>query len=217
MARKKKRTISKENLSPEEILARKEARTKLVTISSDIKTGISSGLYQDVEKAIMESYSSQIDKYVKATYGGKDSTIKTTRMFEAISDIQTTLKRDEDLRKEKIMERNIAQASLNNGVSKYSKEEVKIFYGATQKLWEGKPIEERNKVIKEKLGVETLEEAWEKVFANESVKQALDEAKRNQKPIGSDVDMQDGSNDEKEGKGSPPYMKGLVLDLDTNG
>lgn len=164
---------------------------------------------------ISQNYASQIEKYVKGTYGLKSDN-DITSILQTVADVKSTTEFGSDSRKEKIFTRNIAQASVG-GVSTVSKEEVKIFYGATQKAWEGLPIEKRNQAIKDYFGVETLEEAWEKVFETESAQNALKEARRNQEPISSDSDIQDGTNDEKEGKGSPPYMKGLVIDLDTNG
>lgn len=123
------------------------------------------------------------------------------------------LSQAEIMRREKVFERQISQAS-SGGISMLSKEEVKIFYAATKNLWEGQNIQKRNILIKRKLGVESLEEAWEKVFEDENVKRALEQAQQAQKRISSEADISDGSRDEREEKGSPQYIKGLILALD---
>ena len=112
----------------------------------------------------------QLDDYINRSLGGKKSKISTERMLETLNDVKSTLQEYTDTRKEKIFTRNIAQASIG-GVSKFSKEQVKIFYGATQKLWEGLPIEKRNEAIKNKLGVDTLEEAWDLIYSKEEVQE----------------------------------------------
>ena len=197
MARKKKDTNRA-------ILMR--ARKELTNIAKELRND------NDI---ISQNYATQIEKYIKNTYGSKSDS-EITSILQTVADVKSTTEFGTETRKEKIFTRNIAQASIG-GVSTLSKEEVKIFYGATQKAWEGLPIEKRNQAIKDYFGVESIEEAWEKVFETKSAKDALKESRKNQEPISSDSDIQDGTNDEKEGKGSPPYMKGLVIDLDTNG
>ncbi len=49
----------------------------------------------------------------------------------------------------------------------------KAFYRATQRLWEGAPPEQRNKIIMEKFGVRTLGEAFDVVMSDKSVQMAV--------------------------------------------
>lgn len=44
---------------------------------------------------------------------------------------------------------------------------VSIFYAATQRLWQGKSYEERNKIIMQKLGVKTMAEAYQMVMGKQ--------------------------------------------------
>lgn len=118
-------------------------------------------------------------------------------------------------RKNELFKREINQAS-SGGVSSLTKEETKIFYAATQKIWQGKPQGKWNEAIMDYFGVATLEEAWDKVFENERVQQALKEARANQQPISTESDIAIGSSDEREEIGSPDFIKGLILDMDTN-
>lgn len=121
---------------------------------------------------------------------------------------------EEVARKNTMFAHEINQAS-KGGVSSLSKEETKIFYAATKNLWEGKDPRQRNEIIVQKMGVESLEEAWETVFANEYAQEALENARKNQQPIDTEVDIQNGATDEKEEIGSPDYIKELLLALDT--
>lgn len=59
---------------------------------------------------------------------------------------------------------------------------VSIFYAATQRLWQGKPYADRNKIIMEKLGVKTLAEAYDMVMGKQ--KDALEMLKSNVSPVG---------------------------------
>ena len=122
--------------------------------------------------------------------------------------------RAEIARKNESMRFEINQAS-SGGVSKFSKEETKIFYAATKRAWEGKPHGKWNEAIIEYYGVDTLEEAWDLVFNTDEAKKALQQARNNNKPLSSSNDMPEGSSDEPDEKGSPEYIKELILTLDT--
>ena len=140
-------------------------------------------------------------------------------MTETSKAIQETSKykievRFSNYRNDEVFKREINQASIG-GVSKFSKEETKIFYAATVKIWNGRPIEERNRLIKEHFGVDTLAEAWDLVFAVPEAKKALEDAEKAQRPLPSSKEAEDGSGDEIDAKGSPTYIKELILDLNT--
>ena len=129
---------------------------------------------------------------------------------------ESTRDASEIARRNEIFTREINQAS-KGGVSSISKEETKIFYAATQKAWEGTDPRKRNERIIEKLNADSLEDAWNKVFEKEEVQKALEKARKNQQPISTEADISNGADEEKEEKGSPEYIKGLILDLDTAG
>ena len=126
---------------------------------------------------------------------------------------RTNYSPDEIARKDSIFQDKINKAGTS--ASDISKEEAKIFYGSTQKYWEGLPIEKRNQAIKDRLHVQTIEQAWNKVYKNAKVQNALDTAIKNQKPISTEQDIPQ-SNDEKDEQGSPPYMIDLIVSLDSS-
>ena len=59
------------------------------------------------------------------------------------------------------------------------------------------------------------QEKIQEVFSDEAAKEALRQARKNRKQLGSDADMPKGSSDEKDEKGSPEYIKDFILILDT--
>lgn len=120
----------------------------------------------------------------------------------------------ENGRKNEMFTRDINQASIG-GVSTKSKEEVKIFYGATKNVWGGMDITKRHQAIMDYFGVDTLEEAWDIVFSNPDVQKALEKAKKAQQKIESENDITDGSTDVKEVETSPDYIEELITVLDT--
>lgn len=169
------------------------------------------------------AYIKQTQEFISKSYGvsKKADASQVRRLTETSIAIQETSKykieeRFSNYRNDEIMKREINQASVG-GVSKFSKEETKIFYAATQKIWQGKSIEQRNRLIKEHFGVDTLEEAWNEVFALPEVQKALKQAKQSQSQAMSSEDetISNGFSDEIDAKGSPTYIKELILDLNT--
>lgn len=110
-------------------------------------------------------------------------------------------------RKNEIFKRDLRLSAKEAEGAKYSKAEVKIFYTATRGFWEGKPPKERNRAILEELGVRTLEEAWQIIFENEDVQEALKRAQQAQTEATSDKEMADGQEEPPDEAGSPPYIK----------
>lgn len=110
-------------------------------------------------------------------------------------------------RKNEIFKRDLRLSAKEAEGAKYSKAEVKIFYTATRGFWEGKPSSERNRAILEELGVRTLEEAWQIIFENEDVQEALKRAQQAQTEATSDAEMADGQEEPPDEAGSPPYIK----------
>lgn len=89
------------------------------------------------------------------------------------------------MRKNKIFERELNQAGLSSdiSVSRISKPEMKIFYGATMSIWKGAPSNiSRNQLIMQELGVQSLEEAFEIVMGTEEAQKALAASKDELEP-----------------------------------
>lgn len=111
-----------------------------------------------------------------------------------------------ELRKRKMFERDVNQASMG-GVSTKSKEEVKMFYAATKDIWGGYDITERHKQLMLHFGVNDLQEVWDIVFGDKIVQEYLEKVKNG--------DYEDGSTDEKDEIDSPEYIKEMIVALDT--
>lgn len=88
----------------------------------------------------------------------------------SIGKIKTELTQGEVNRRNTIFKQQIGLA--NNGqpsiLGEYGQQKSKIFYRATQRMWQGKPPQERNASILRGLGVKTLDEALDIVLRNNS-------------------------------------------------
>ena len=199
--------------------ARRRAKRALTRLQREL----AEGKIEADKIAETNDYIKQTQEFISKSYGvsKKADVSQIRRLTETSKAIQETSKykieeRFSNYRNDEVFKREINQASVG-GVSKFSKEETKIFYAATQKIWQGKSIEQRNRLIKEHFGVDTLEEAWNKVFALPEVQKALEQAKQSQSQAMSSEDetISNGFSDEIDAKGSPTYIKELILDLNT--
>jgi len=88
-------------------------------------------------------------------------------------------------RKNQIFQRELNQAGAASdvSVSRISKPEMKIFYAATMDMWKGSAdTKNRNHIIMEKLGVKSLEDAFDIIMSSEEAQKALDAAKNELEP-----------------------------------
>lgn len=53
-----------------------------------------------------------------------------------------------------------------DAANEYKREYIETFYYATEPMWQDVPITQRNKAIKKALGVNTMQEAYDKVMSN---------------------------------------------------
>lgn len=53
-----------------------------------------------------------------------------------------------------------------DAANEYKREYIETFYYALEPIWEGLPATQRNKAIKKALGVDTMQEAYDKVMSN---------------------------------------------------
>ena len=188
---------------------RKSYRRSLAKVEKDIASGNLSQnqldnankLKNSLEANIQQSYATKSGEYLIDV-----NRMENTANF-AKELINSKYGEDDNSRKNQMFQRDINQASIG-GVSTKSKEEVKIFYASTQNYWEGSKPSERNKRIMNSLGVETLEEAWDKIMDTPEAKKALEMAKN--------PSLIDGSNDVKDEIGSPDYIKWLIINKDKN-
>ena len=191
---------------------RKKLTRKINRLNSDLTSGKIKGaanisnaqsLINELEQIRKESY---MDKRVKTYAQPKEriaNAVKsaTTRIEEIKLDvasyIESAIKQDLFVRREynrdasalmrknKIFERELNQAGASSdvSVSRISKPEMKIFYGATMDIWKGAPSNiNRNQLIMESLGVTSLEEAFDIIMNTKEAQAALKKAKYEQEP-----------------------------------
>ena len=66
-----------------------------------------------------------------------------------------------------------AKAGKISALGAKGREKTQLFYRVTQKLWEGKPLAERNNAILEGLGVSSMQAAYAKVLSRKDVQDVL--------------------------------------------
>ena len=198
---------------------RKKYRDSLKSSLQAADTFLSDSNNSEESKQRVQNFRDSVQRTIDDSYAGKKggysiSTNRLKTMQEVASDLVDSGFDDTSLRKRKMFERDINQASIG-GVSTKTKEEVKIFYAATKDIWGGHDITQRHKQLMLYFGVNDLQEVWDIVFSDPIVQESLKKAQKAQERMQSSKDAEDGSTDETEEKGSPDYIKELITDLDT--
>ena len=210
--------ISKADVLADRAL-RKEYRASLKTSLQAADDFLSNANNSDENKRRVQNFRDSVQRTIDDSYAGKKggysvSTSRLQTMKEVASEMVDNGFDDTSLRKRKMFERDINQASIG-GVSTKTKEEVKIFYADTKDIWGGHDITQRHKQLMLHFGVNDLQEVWDIVFSDPIVQESLKKAQKAQERMQSSKDAEDGSTDETEEKGSPDYIKELITDLDT--
>lgn len=132
---------------------------------------------QSLKSAVASSYAKNRSK--ESLADSKKAATKLDRMT-AIPRANRTAK----ARSEAIFRQQLATARAG-GASSVTEAQVSVFYAATRHIWRGHDPRERNELIKEKLGVSALSEAFEKVIAeNEEAVKKYDEFSDTKTPDG---------------------------------
>lgn len=95
----------------------------------------------------------------------------------------------------------LAGRGRKSALGKYGAQKVKIFYTSTQRIWQGAPASQRNKLIMAELGASSLGEAFDMVMKRN--KAALDMAKGLYEPIGDTAE-------------NIAFSQGLIEDIQTS-
>lgn len=107
---------------------------------------------------------------------GKNKTY-TERSREALKTLQSANVRSlREIKQQPIdfaKELRKAKAGGISALGAKGREKTQLFYRVTQKLWEGKPLAERNNAIMEGLGVSSLEVAYAKIMSRSDVRDVL--------------------------------------------
>lgn len=84
---------------------------------------------------------------------------------------------------------NAARRGEISFFSTRGKERVQLFYKATQPLWEGKPMAERNESIMKALGVRSMRQAFIKVYQQKEVQEVWKQLNTSGGPVSDTDDM----------------------------
>ena len=199
------KTVSRAKRKSDEVYnARRRVKRKLERELK--KENPNKNLVESLQAKISQSYATKSGEYLIDIERFQQESYSYKRSYEKVDTVDIK-------RKNELMRHEINQASIG-GVSKYTKEETKIFYAATKRAWEGKPQGKWNEAIMTYYGVQTLEEAWNLVFSDENVQKALSRARASQEQVRSEQDIAEGATDEKEEIGSPDYIKELIITMD---
>lgn len=217
--------------------ARRRAKRLLNRLSRDSVAGLSFqeqralqsyelGLY----KQIYSTYQSASDRAkflktvpadVRAALDGRKPVADFEKAKQAASNLDIQTKRDNRSaasRRNEIFKREIRLASTGDAstaLGKFGKANVKIFYAATQSIWEGIPYNKRDNAIMNALDVDSLREAYRMVLSGNV--SAVREAAQYQRGYEVDSEYTDegadfyedmGAPDEE---GSPDYLLGVGL------
>lgn len=101
----------------------------------------------------------------------------TEKSREALSTLQQQrVKSQREIRAEPIdfqAELKKAKRGQISALGSKGREKTQLFYRVTQRLWEGKPLAQRNQAIIEGLGVNNLQQAYAKVLSRKDVQDVL--------------------------------------------
>lgn len=134
------------------------------------------------EQQAAQSYVGNLQKQIERTYISKGVEVEEAfKVAKALSvqtrrDVRTASQRANEIF---TREMNLASSGNESTLGERGKQYVKIFYAATQSMWEGLPLEMRNKAILADMGIDSLREAfinvlWQNRAAMKAAKHAGD-------------------------------------------
>lgn len=162
------------------------------------------------EKLAAESYISNLRNQIENTYVSKGIELKKAKKAAKSLSVQTRREvATSAQRANEIFSREIRMASIGEETSlgKRGQQYVKIFYASTQNIWEGQPLENRNKAILAAMGTDSLQEAFVNVLNKN--REAIKAAKHQGEPIGvtdENAFFYEDMSAESDDYGSPEYL-----------
>lgn len=133
------------------------------------------------ERRVLRRYIRNLNEAIAGTYRGSGRSIdKSVAALKS----QTQKGKTGTARANYVFQQQIglAGSGRKSALGKYGAQKVKIFYTATQRIWQGAPASQRNKLIMAELGAGSLGEAFDMVMKRN--REALDMAKGLYEPIG---------------------------------
>lgn len=152
------------------------------------------------ERRVLRRYIRNLNETIAGTYRGSGRSIdKSVAALKS----QTQNGKSGTARANYIFQQQIGLASRDrkSALGKYGAQKVKIFYAATQRIWQGAPASQRNKLIMAELGASSLGEAFDTIMKRN--KAALDMVKGLYEPIGDTAE-------------NIAFAQGLIEDIQTS-
>lgn len=152
------------------------------------------------ERRVLRRYIRNLNAAIAGTYRGSGRSIdKSVAALKA----QTQKGKTGTARANYVFQQQIGLAGRGrkSALGKYGAQKVKIFYTATQRIWQGAPASQRNKLIMAELGTSSLGEAFDMVLKRN--KASLDMAKGLYEPIGDTAE-------------NIAFAQGLIEDIQTS-
>jgi hypothetical protein len=152
------------------------------------------------ERRVLRRYIRNLNEAIAGTYRGSGRSIdKSVAALKS----QTQRGKSGTARANYVFQQQIGLAGRGrkSALGKYGAQKVKIFYTATQRIWQGAPASQRNKLIMAELGASSLGEAFDMVMKRN--KAALDMAKGLYEPIGDTAE-------------NIAFAQGLIEDIQTS-
>lgn len=152
------------------------------------------------ERRVLRRYIRNLNEAITGTYRGSGRSIDKS---VAALKTQTQKGKSGAARANYVFQQQIGLAGRGrkSALGKYGAQKVKIFYTATQRIWQGAPASQRNKLIMAELGAGSLGEAFDMVMKRN--KPALDMARGLYEPIGDTAE-------------NIAFAQGLIEDIQTS-
>lgn len=152
------------------------------------------------ERRVLGRYIRNLNEAIAGTYRGSGRSID-----KSVAALKSQIQRGKSgtARANYVFQQQIGLAGRGrkSALGKYGAQKVKIFYAATQRIWQGAPASQRNKLIMAELGASSLGEAFDMVMKRN--KTALDMAKGLYEPIGDTAE-------------NIAFAQGLIEDIQTS-
>nr|DAM21424.1 MAG TPA: hypothetical protein [Bacteriophage sp.] len=152
------------------------------------------------ERRVLRRYIRNLNEVIAGSYRGSGRSIdKSVAALKS----QTQRGKTGTVRANYVFQQQIglAGSGRKSALGKYGAQKVKIFYTATQRIWQGAPASQRNKLIMAELGASSLGEAFDMVMKRN--KTALDMVKGLYEPIGDTAE-------------NIAFAQGLIEDIQTS-
>lgn len=150
--------------------ARRRAKRLLARMEREDVSGMSS-VQRRARADYMESVRAQIERTYQGTRAvrevrsaqkrAKSASERLDRMTSAPRKVKSSRERSDMLFQRQV---NLARIGAPSLFGEHGKAAVSVFYASTRQIWRGRDLKDRNKLIMEALGVDNLQDAFDKVL-----------------------------------------------------